>query len=127
VNFGELMMISNILISGIPYHHHQPHCWGTGLPYGLHIKRTGHNPPRGPSAGWWVLTTPNAAGTNGLTYLPKHGRVLDNKFFVPHLMTNQSRLTSAIARRSTDRGAIELLKYILYVKITLYMFLYGLV
>jgi hypothetical protein len=26
----------------------------TGLAYGLHIKRTGHNPPRGPSAGWWV-------------------------------------------------------------------------
>jgi hypothetical protein len=29
-----------------------PHCWGTGLPYGLHIRRTGHNPSRGPSVGW---------------------------------------------------------------------------
>jgi hypothetical protein len=27
------------------------HCWGTGLPYGLHIRRTGHNQPRRPSAG----------------------------------------------------------------------------
>jgi hypothetical protein len=24
---------------------------GTGLPYGLHIRRNEHNPPRGPSAG----------------------------------------------------------------------------
>jgi ABC-type uncharacterized transport system permease subunit len=24
------------------------------LPNGLHIRRTGHNPPRMPSAGWWV-------------------------------------------------------------------------
>jgi hypothetical protein len=46
-------------------------CWGTGLPYGLHLRKTGHNPPRGPSA-WWVLTTANAAGNNGLTCLPKH-------------------------------------------------------
>jgi hypothetical protein len=38
-----------------------------------HIRKTGHNPPRGPSADWWVLTTANAAGTNGLTCLPKHG------------------------------------------------------
>jgi hypothetical protein len=34
-------------------HHHQPinapHCWGTGLPYGLHIGRTGHNPYTGPA------------------------------------------------------------------------------
>jgi hypothetical protein len=27
-------------------------CWGTGLPYGLPTRRTGHNPPRGPSADW---------------------------------------------------------------------------
>jgi hypothetical protein len=39
---------------------------GTGLPYGLHISRKGHNAPRGSSAGWWVLTIANAAGgTNG--------------------------------------------------------------
>jgi hypothetical protein len=40
--------------------------WSTGLPFGLHIRRTGHNPPRRP-AGWWVLTTANAAGNNSLT------------------------------------------------------------
>jgi hypothetical protein len=28
---------------------------GTGFPYDLHIRRTGHNPPRGPSAGWLVF------------------------------------------------------------------------
>jgi hypothetical protein len=27
---------------------------GTGLPYGFPTRRTGHNPPRGPSADWWV-------------------------------------------------------------------------
>jgi hypothetical protein len=37
--------------------------YGTGLLYGLHIRRTGQNPPRVPSACWWVLTTANAAET----------------------------------------------------------------
>ncbi|RVE53725.1 hypothetical protein evm_001617 [Chilo suppressalis] len=36
------------------------------------IGRLGHDPPRGLSADWWVLTTVDAAGTNGLTCLPKH-------------------------------------------------------
>ncbi|CAH0400269.1 unnamed protein product [Chilo suppressalis] len=45
------------------------------------IGRLGHDPPRGPSADWWVLTTADAAGTNGLTCLPKHGGVRDSKFF----------------------------------------------
>jgi hypothetical protein len=72
-------------------------CWGIDLPYGLHI--TGHNPPCGPSAGWWVLTTANAAGSNCLTCLPKQG-VREKKFLVTHPMTDQSCLTSAIARRS---------------------------
>jgi hypothetical protein len=40
---------------------------GTGLSYGLHTRRKGHNPPRGPSAGWWVLSTANAAEINSLT------------------------------------------------------------
>jgi hypothetical protein len=52
---------------------------GTGLPNRLPTRRTGHNPPRGPSADWWVLTTANAAGTNGLTCLPKHGGARDDK------------------------------------------------
>jgi hypothetical protein len=34
--------------------------------YGLNIKRTGHNPPRGTR--WWVLTTANAAGTNSFAF-----------------------------------------------------------
>jgi hypothetical protein len=63
-------------------------------------RRTGHKPPRGPSAGWWALTTANAAGTNGLTCLPKHGGARDNKFLVTHPMTDQRCLASAIARRS---------------------------
>jgi hypothetical protein len=45
-----------------------------------------HNPPRGPSADWWVLTTANAASTNGLTCLPKHGRARDDKVLVIHPM-----------------------------------------
>jgi hypothetical protein len=39
------------------HHHHQPinaHCWGTGLPYGLPTRRTGHNPSREPSADLWM-------------------------------------------------------------------------
>jgi hypothetical protein len=40
-------------------------------PYGLHIRRTGHNPPRRPSAVRWVLTTTNAVRTNGLRCLLK--------------------------------------------------------
>ncbi|RVE40272.1 hypothetical protein evm_015078 [Chilo suppressalis] len=52
------------------------------------IGRLGHDPPRGPSADWWVPTTANAAGTNGLTYLPKHGGARDSKFLVTHPMTD---------------------------------------
>ncbi|RVE42848.1 hypothetical protein evm_012497, partial [Chilo suppressalis] len=52
------------------------------------IGRLGHDPPRGPSADWWVLTTANAAGTNGLTCLPKHGGARDSKFLVTHPMTD---------------------------------------
>jgi hypothetical protein len=38
----------------------------------------GHNPLRGPSAVKWELSIEKAAGTNGLTYLPKHGGPRDN-------------------------------------------------
>jgi hypothetical protein len=51
-----------------------------------------------PSADWWVLTTTNAAGTNGLT---KHGGTRNNKFLVTHPMTDQRCLTSAIASGGT--------------------------
>jgi hypothetical protein len=60
----------------------------------------GYSPSRGPSAGWWVLTTANAAGTNGLACLPKHGEARENKFLVTPPMTDQRRLTFAIARQS---------------------------
>jgi hypothetical protein len=56
-------------------------------PYGLPTRRTGHNPPREPSADWWVLTTANAAGNNGLTCLPKHGGARGDKVLVTHPMT----------------------------------------
>jgi hypothetical protein len=65
--------------------------------------RTGHNLPRGPSTGWWVLTTANAAGTNGLTCLPKHG-ARDEKF--THSMTDQCCLTSSIALLYYDNSLI---------------------
>jgi hypothetical protein len=73
--------------------------WGIGLPRRLHIRTTGHNPPCGPSAGWWVLTTANAAGTNGLTCFPKHGAAR-SKFLVTYPMNKQRYSTSAIAHRS---------------------------
>jgi hypothetical protein len=56
----------------------------------LHIRRTGHNPPRVPTAA-------NAAGTNRLTCLPKHE---GKKFLVTHPMTDKCCLTSVIAHRS---------------------------
>ncbi|RVE46209.1 hypothetical protein evm_009167 [Chilo suppressalis] len=63
------------------------------------IGRLGHDPPRGPSADWRVLTTADATGTNGLTCLPKHGGARDSKFLVTHPMTDhcESYLTSTIA------------------------------
>jgi hypothetical protein len=106
--------------------HHQPiiihlHNWGVGLPYALHIRRTSHNPPRGSSAFFWVLMTANAAGTNGLTCLPKHRRARDDKVLVTHPTTDQRYITCAIAR--TDRGAIELLVLsLLYTNTTLVCF-----
>ncbi|RVE53247.1 hypothetical protein evm_002080 [Chilo suppressalis] len=59
------------------------------------LERLGHG-PRGPRAGWWVLTTADAAGTNGLTCLPKHGGARDSKFLVTHPMTDHCKRTSSI-------------------------------
>ncbi|RVE54333.1 hypothetical protein evm_001160 [Chilo suppressalis] len=63
------------------------------------IGRLGHDPPRGPSADWWVLTTADAAGTNGLTCLPKHRGAHVIKFLVTHPLTDHcgSCLISTIA------------------------------
>ncbi|RVE43278.1 hypothetical protein evm_012069 [Chilo suppressalis] len=84
------------------HHHHQPINVPTveaqAFPMNG-IGRLGHDPPRGPSADWWVFTTANAAGTKGLTCLPKHGRARDSKFLVTHPMTDhcESCLTATIA------------------------------
>jgi hypothetical protein len=84
------------------------HCWGTGLPYGLPIRRTGYIPPRRPSAGWWVQTTANAAGTKGLTCLPIHGGVRDNKFLVTHPDWPTLLNFRDCTLKPYDRGAIQL-------------------
>ncbi|RVE43502.1 hypothetical protein evm_011836 [Chilo suppressalis] len=52
------------------------------------IGRLGHDSPHGPNADWRVLTTADAAGTNGLTCLPKHGGTRDRRFLVTHPMTD---------------------------------------
>ncbi|RVE52094.1 hypothetical protein evm_003372 [Chilo suppressalis] len=44
------------------------------------IGRLDHDPPRAPSADWGVLTTADAAGTNRLTCLPKHGGARDSNY-----------------------------------------------
>ncbi|RVE40927.1 hypothetical protein evm_014423 [Chilo suppressalis] len=49
------------------------------------IGRLDHDPPRGPSADWRVLTTADAAGPNGLTSLPKHGGTRDGRFLEDHI------------------------------------------
>ncbi|RVE40995.1 hypothetical protein evm_014355 [Chilo suppressalis] len=51
------------------------------------IGRSGDDPPCGPSADWRMLTTADAAGTNGLTCLPKHGGTRDRRFLITHPMT----------------------------------------
>jgi hypothetical protein len=89
-----------------PMLEHRPSLW---------INRgTGHNPPRGPSAGWRVITTAIAAGTSSLTCLPNNGGARDNKFLVTHLMTDQRCLTSVIARRNapTYRDGITILGWV---------------
>jgi hypothetical protein len=55
--------------------------------YGLHIRRIGHNPSRRHSADRWVLPTANAAETNGLTCLPKHGGA--REYIFGHLFSDQ--------------------------------------
>jgi hypothetical protein len=81
------------------HHHHQPFYAPTAgtqavfMDYTYGERAITHHKP---SAGWWVLTTANAAGTNGLTCLPKHGGAR----VVTHLITDQLCLSSTIAHRS---------------------------
>jgi hypothetical protein len=48
-----------------------PH-WARVVGYGPFSLCVIHNPPRGPSVDWWVLTTTNSAGTNDFTCFPKY-------------------------------------------------------
>ncbi|RVE40362.1 hypothetical protein evm_014988 [Chilo suppressalis] len=78
-------------IGKIHHHHHQPINVPTAGAQAFPMDgtgRLGRDPPRGPSADWWVLTTADATGTNGLTCLPKHGGARDSKFLVTHPMTD---------------------------------------
>jgi hypothetical protein len=43
---------------------------GTANPYGLHIRKTDHNPPRGPSVGWWVYISANVLEIKAVHYQP---------------------------------------------------------
>ncbi|RVE45048.1 hypothetical protein evm_010305 [Chilo suppressalis] len=52
------------------------------------VRRLGHDPPRGPSMYWRVLTTADAARTNSLTCLPKHRGTRDSRLLVTHPMTD---------------------------------------
>jgi hypothetical protein len=77
----EFTLFYGIMWRYINHYHHQPNVPTAGaqtfLMY-LPTKRTAHNPPRGPSADWWVLRTANTAGNNGLMCLSKHGGARDN-------------------------------------------------
>jgi hypothetical protein len=86
-----IINIISLLMS--PLLGHRPSLW---------ITHSRPHPPRGPSAGWWVLMTANAAGTNGFTCFPKHGGTRDNKFFVTHPITNVATLDCTPKR--TDRA-----------------------
>jgi hypothetical protein len=57
---SEIPVFSGLHLNSIPSST-CPHCSGTGLPYGLHVRRTDRNAPGGPSVDWWELTTANAA------------------------------------------------------------------
>jgi hypothetical protein len=99
----SIMMMNPISTAYVLRHHryHQPINIPTaGLRPSIWITHMSYHPPRGPSARWWVLTTANEVGTNGLTCLSKHVGARNNKFLVTHPMTDQCCLTSAITRRS---------------------------
>jgi hypothetical protein len=63
-----------MLYSYICYSYHHHHHQYINVPtaraqdFLTSYTRTGHNPPRWFSTGWWVLTTENATGANGLPF-----------------------------------------------------------
>jgi hypothetical protein len=90
-------------------HHHQlnaPTAGARAFLIDLPTRRTGHNPLRGISVDWWVLTTANTAGTNGLTCLPKHfGHPFDNR---PVLLSFRGPTPSALtAGPSSSSGWMD--------------------
>ncbi|RVE48522.1 hypothetical protein evm_006833 [Chilo suppressalis] len=104
-------------VSHFHHHHHQPINVPTvgaqAFPMDG-IGKLGHDPPRGHSADWRVLTTAYAAGTNGLTCLPKHGGARDNNFLVTHPMTDlcESCLSSTIAAERANHLRHRAPKYV---------------
>ncbi|RVE45692.1 hypothetical protein evm_009662 [Chilo suppressalis] len=97
-------------INTLPRHHHH-HQSINVLTAGAQafpmdgIGRLCHDPAREPSTDWRVLTTADAAGTNGLKCLPKHEGTRDRRFLVTHPMTDhcESCLTSTIAAEFAHR------------------------
>ncbi|RVE48328.1 hypothetical protein evm_006988 [Chilo suppressalis] len=73
------------------------------------IGRLDHDPPRGSSADWWVLTTADSAGTTALTYLPKHGGARDSKANTDHCETTPGIPAAGATTAGTD-GKLELAK-----------------
>jgi hypothetical protein len=87
-----VFFIHDTLLNGVTllHYHHQPINVPGHRPFpGSHIRRT--NPPRGPSADWWVLTTANAAGPV-LTCLPKHRARNNNSHTHTHKHTHTHTL-----------------------------------
>jgi hypothetical protein len=60
------------------------HCWGTSLPYGWDIRRAGHNPQRGPSADWRVLTNISILLIFG--YITKTGNYCWYYWFISNIL-----------------------------------------
>jgi hypothetical protein len=85
-----IIIDNNYQFSGLHRHHHHPHQPINVRTAGIQAFRITHkeNGPLPTTRAQCGLTTANATGTNGLTCLPKHEGVRDNKFLVTHLMTN---------------------------------------
>ncbi|RVE41113.1 hypothetical protein evm_014238 [Chilo suppressalis] len=78
--------LTAVLGDACTHHHHQPRNVPTAGAQAFPmdgIGRLSHDPPRRPSADWRVLTTADAAGTNFLTCLSKHGGTRDRNFWSP--------------------------------------------
>jgi hypothetical protein len=68
-----------------------------------------------------MLTTANAAETNSLTCLTKHGGAKDKKFLVAHPMTDQRCLTSVLLLNVWTTGKVNPKCRIFSIKSVLYV------